>query len=207
MKTRNLVLGVVAAGALVLVSEARANSVSGSLWEGVTLDATPGNLPGAPANVTFTAPSPINFDSTAAGNGYTIGGWLATGGGTISTGAGEALNTMNNTFIYITGQVTVNNGDVFSAAHDDGLTLIINGDTVVNAPGPTSPIVTSGNYTGASGTWDFSLYYSEVLGAPAALRLALPLQSPGVPDSGTTVALLGMSLAGLAGLGRRWRAS
>jgi VPDSG-CTERM motif len=209
MKTRSLTFGVMAAGALVLVTEARANVVFGSLWEGISdnTPAIPSNLPGGAPNVTFTAPSPINFDSRASGNGYTIGGWLSTGSGTILTGAGEAGNTIDDTFIYITGQVTVNNGQVFTLAHDDGLTLIINGQTVVNAPNPTAPTVTSGTYTGPSGNWDFQLYYDEVKGAPAVLQVDLPFQSPSVPDGGTTFALLGMSLAGLASLARRFRLS
>ena len=209
MKIRNLVLGIVAAGALVLVTEARANNVSGSLWEGIA-DNTPADLahlPGGAPDVTFTAPSPINFDSRVAPDGYTIGGWLTTGGGTILTGAGESAKTIDDTFIYITGQVTVNSGQVFSLAHDDGLTLVINGQTVVSAPDPTSPTVTSGTYSGPAGTWDFQLYYDEVMGPPAVLNVDLPLESPAVPDSGTTVALLGMGLAGLASLGRRIRVS
>jgi len=34
-------------------------------------------------------------------------------------------------------RVTMANGETFTVGHDDGLTLIINGVTVVNAPGPT----------------------------------------------------------------------
>ena len=214
MKTKSLVLGVVAAGALVLVTEARANTVTGSLWEGIsdTLPADLAHLPGGAATVTFTAPSPLNFDSRTAVNGYTIGGWLATGGGSITGGtAGHGLLdaglTMDDTFVLITGQVTVTSGQSFTVEHDDGMTLVINGQTVISAPNATAPTPTTGTYSGAAGTWNFELYYDEVQGAPAVLQVDLPLQTQAVPDGGTTVALLGMGLAGLAGLARRVRAS
>ena len=36
----------------------------------------------------------------------------------------------------------------FTIQHDDGTTFVVNGQTVVNQPQPTSPVVTTGSYTG-----------------------------------------------------------
>lgn len=75
----------------------------GSLYEvssGVAQDATPGNVPAGPADVTFTAPSnPLSFNPTDSSAIYTIGDWLATGGATILTGAGHLGDTLDNTLI------------------------------------------------------------------------------------------------------------
>lgn len=185
MRMRILQLAIVAASAFVSVATVHANLVFGSLWEiggpangGGIQNATITNTPVTPANVTFSVNSPFNFDSRNAADGYTIGGWLRTSGATILTGAGEATNSMNNIFIEFTGLVSVTNGQQFTVTHDDGMTLVIGGLTVVNAPGPTSPNQTIGTYTGPTGNQPFTLVYSEVDGLPAVLQLDLPLSVP-----------------------------
>ncbi len=50
---------------------------------------------------------------------------------------------MLNTFFDFKGAVSVTNGQTFTVAHDDGLTLVIDGLTVINAPGPTAPTTTT----------------------------------------------------------------
>jgi hypothetical protein len=210
MKTRQLVLAVLAAGALGLVTEARAASITGSLWENYNPSggAIPSNLPGTSADVTFSVPNgSLYFDSRNADNGYTIGGWLSTGGAPILSGTGQSGNTMDNTFVHLSGMVSVTAGESFTVQQDDGLTLIIGGVTVLSNPGAHSPTSYTGTYTGATGNFAFDLYYAEIDGAPAVLGVNLPFTAGTVPDGGTTVGLLGMGLAGLAGLGRRIRAS
>jgi hypothetical protein len=191
MRIRILQLAVIAASAFASVVTVHANLVFGSLWEiggatngGGIQDATIANIPLTPANVTFGVNSPFNFDSRNAVDGYTIGGWLDTSGATILTGAGESSNSMNNVFIEFTGMVSVTSGQQFTVTHDEGMTLVIDGLTVVNAPGPTSPNQTIGTYTGPTGDQPFTLVYSEVDGPPAVLQLDLPLS---IPEPTTTM--------------------
>jgi hypothetical protein len=109
------------------------------------------------------------------------------------TGNGMQEPTGTGTLFQFTGMVTVNNGDSFSAAHDDGASLQIgtpapSNPPVINAPGPTSSETTMGAYTGPSGTVTFDLVYGECCGLPGALGISLPLASqivslPGTPNS------------------------
>lgn len=75
----------------------------------------------------------------------------------------------------------------------------MNGQTVINAPGPTSPVSTTAAYTGAaSDNAPFSLIYTECCGGPAVLSVSLlaPTNAP-VPEPGSVV-LLGSVLLGVA---------
>ena len=194
------------------IGTVRANLVFGSLWEiggpdngGGIQYATITNIPTTPPDLTFSVNSPLSFDSRNATNGYTIGGWLSTGGATLVTGTSEAGNSVNNIFIEIAGLVSVTNGQQFTVTHDDGLTLVIGGQTVIDAPGPTSPNQTIGVYTGPTGNEPFTLVYSEVDGPPAVLQLDLPLA---VPEP-TMARIAGSSLLlllGMRALRRRRRA-
>jgi hypothetical protein len=157
-----------------------------------------------PADATFSVPSPTNaactgafagdticFNSNASTNGYTLGGFLATGGATILTGSAAALNAdLDNTVFEFTGNVTVTTGEMFQAGHDDGLQLQIGSTLVINAPGPTGFTTTPATYTGPSGTFPFDLVYGECCGPPAALGISLPLVTPTVPEPSSLVLLL-----------------
>ena len=74
-------------------------------------------------------------------NGYTVGGFLATGGATILTPPSAALTaalaaSLDNTVFEFTGTVTVSNGQSFQAGNDDGLQLMIGSNLVINDPLP-----------------------------------------------------------------------
>ena len=79
---------------------------------------------------------------------------------------------------------------------------MINGLTVVSAPGPTAAVSTTGTYTGAPGTFAFTLAYGECCGAPAVLDVNLPLSSTPEPS---TWAMMGLGFAALGFAGYRAR--
>lgn len=175
---------------------AQAAVVTGSIYENqaaASANATPANVPGGPADVTFTAPSPLSFTS---GGAYTIGEFLTSGGASVLTGGAKLGDTLQNTLFNFTGTVSVTNGQTFTAGHDDGLTLVIGGLTVINAPLKTSFVNTTQTYTGPTGTFAFQLVYGECCGAPAELAISLPLTSA-VPEPSTWA----MMILGFVGVG------
>ena len=165
--------------------------IMGSIWENqaaASANATPANVPGTAPDVTFDVPgTSINFQSQTSINGYTIGGYLSSGGATITSGASHAADNLNNTIFNITGTVTVTNGETFTAGHDDGLTLIIGGTTVISVPGPTSFATTTETYTGPSGNFPFQLVYGECCGAPADLEISGLALVSSVPEPSSVV--------------------
>lgn len=190
MKTIRSRFLLLAIGMLALATAAHANFITGDLYEGVSADATPANIPAGAPDVTFSVNSPLNFNSTVGGD--TVGGFLASGGATILTGASHAGDNLNNTLITFQGLVSVVHGQTFTVTHDDGLTLIIGGSTVINAPGPTSPAITTETYNGPTGNEPFLLVYGETHGPPAVLQVDLPLEIA-VPEP-TTIAAGAMVL-------------
>ncbi len=210
--------GILAAAAVLSPGTSHASVVIGSAYlnNAASSNAVIGFSHGA-ADATFSVPSPTNpacggifagdtlcFNSNASANGYTLGGFLATGGATILTGSPAALAAnLNNTVLEFTGTVTVTNGELFQAGHDDGLQLQIGSVLMIDAPGPTGFTTTPATYTGPSGTFSFDLVYGECCGPPAALGVALPFVSvPSVPEP-AALAMLGFGLVGLGAVRRR----
>lgn len=185
---------------------AQANLLSGELWHvsaGAAGSAVPANVPASPPDVTFDVNSPIDFNSSS---GYTVGAFLTGGGafGIVEHTAGTLASSLDNTLIEFTGTVTVTTGETFTVTHDDGLTLIIGGLNLGFNPGPTAPTTTTVTYTGPSGNLPFELVYAECCGPPAVLQVSLPLTST-VPESGSTLGLLGAASAMIGAFGRRLR--
>jgi hypothetical protein len=193
---RKSLIGVGAAFALLAVSGiAHASTVNVSIWENNSSLPIPADVPGTAADITGTMTSNIMLDSRLVGNGYTIGGFLGSGGATFTslTGASQLGNTVDNTLWNITGSITVTNGESFTALHDDGLDFLINGTNLINASNPTAPATSTGTWTGLAGTYNFQLIYSEVQGPPAVLEMNVS----GVPEPSTWA----MMILGFFGVG------
>ena len=92
------------------------------------------------------------------------------GAGGVNYGAGVAASALDATIWLFTGTASFTTGQAFTIIHDDGVTFVVNGQTVINNPIPPSTI-TAGNYTGAAGTQTFNLYYAECCSGPAFLNV------------------------------------
>jgi hypothetical protein len=161
---------------------------------------------GAP-DVTFSVPypNPACAGATFAGTAFTgdtlcfysgnsdsntLRSFLASGGvdaTTIVENTPGALDaTFDGTVFEFTGMVAVTSGRTFRAVHDDGLQLMIGSQLVIDAPEPASfdipaESITTGTYSGDSGTFPFDLVYGECCGGEAVLGISLPVVSIAPP--------------------------
>jgi hypothetical protein len=192
--------------ALCYLGTAQANVITGHLWhvsEAISQNAIPANVPLTTPDVVFNVNSPMSFSGTSV----SVGTWLASSAAfaitenTPGTLASLMDNGVQGTMLEFVGSVTVTNGQTFTVTHDDGLTLIIGGITVISNPGPTAPTTDTITYTGPTGTFAFQLVYGECCGGPAVLQIDLPFVN--VAPEPATLALIGLGLAGLTFARRR----
>src|SRR5262249_49153685 len=144
----------------MLAGIVHASPINGSLWQvsnAIASDAILANVPATAPDVTFQVNAPLNFN-----NGTTVNAFLTSGGAFNITGAAGALSrAISPSLIEFVGEVSVTTGQQFSVSHDDGLTLIVGGLTVISAPGPTGPVLTTETYSGPTGNFPFTLVYGE----------------------------------------------
>ena len=165
---RCMTLFLVVLGLALLPSVAGAQTITGSVWEvsnATASDAIFANIPGTPPDATFTvANGPIDFDSRIGG--YTLAGFLSSGGATCVGSICSSMMSDGSTFgmmIELTGTVSLTAGQSFTVTHDDGLTLVVGGITLVSTPGATAPTTTTVTWTGGTGTFSFDLDRKSVV--------------------------------------------
>ena len=123
--------------------------------------------------MTFDVASPFDFDKTTA----TVTDWLGSSSAfnIVENTAGTLASLMDGggvgTIVNFLGSVSVTNGQQFTVTHDDGLSLIIDGNLVISAPGPTSPTTGTYTYTGATGTFPFNWSTQNAVGGQLSFKL------------------------------------
>ena len=193
-RLHNLILVAACSAACTM---ANAAAITGSLWavsDPVAQNAILANVPGTPPDVTFQVNAPLTFFSAGVSS---VNAWLLSGGAFNIVGSPAALNRQfSPSLVQFTGQVSVTNGQTFALTHDDGLTLIIGGTSVISAPGPSGAAQLIGTYTGPTGNFPFTLVYGECCVGAAVLQVNLPFQpgtptTSGVPEPGTFALMAG----------------
>ena len=167
--------------------------------------ATVANFLAVASDAVFTYTGNIDFGIPGSqdSNVTKIAGFLASGGGVITDAdagelaflAGTLLSQgtyVTTTFFKITG--TFASAVAGTITHDDGVTLVANGQTGGVSSAPTTVLNTAFSSTGGA----FTLYYAAANGNPSVLKVDV---SP-VPVPAGGLLLIG-ALGGLAALRRR----
>jgi hypothetical protein len=194
-----------------LAASARADFINGYAWvttEAISQNAAPASLALATCSHGTAACTVGNADVSFTTTGVNF---PLQGSGTIATRLASSTFPLNNlvdsapnaaldpTIWEFVGNISVTNGDTFTFGHDDGVTFIVNGQTVVNQPAPTGFVNTPGTYTGATNNnAPFQLIYGECCGGQAGLSVTLlgPGSAPGVPEPSSAL-LMGLGLAAI----------
>jgi hypothetical protein len=205
LNLRLLPLAIAAIGLFVATS-AKADTVNFSVWENGITNLQPTPPPGS--SVYGTTPTvtgsvsnsnPLNLFSFTSGTDLSLNGFLTAGGDSVvyNTGASASGDSINQSVFEFSGSAELQAGVTYSFTKDDGMILVVNGVTVINAGNATAADTVSFTQ-GTSGVYNFQLYYDETNGPPAVLTGNL-----GAAPEPSSFLLLGSSLLGAAGMLRR----
>jgi hypothetical protein len=103
----------------------------------------------------------------------------------------------------ITGTEMFLSGTTYKITHDDGITVKLDGSTIISSPGPQAGGVST--FTTTTGMHTIDIVYGECCGNPATLMSNLPVNNP-IPEPGS-LELMALGVVGLlAGFRRKvWR--
>jgi PEP-CTERM motif len=195
---------------LAFASTVRAD-IMGQVYEGIPNPgnaADPANQSASLANAQFTSTG-INYcssfsDLSCVSAAYNVSAFLNSPTFTSPVNGFNPTATVDNTEVVLNGSIFLTAGaNNFQINHDDGLTLSLDGGIglVVNAPGPTPPVITPFTINAPStGLYNFTLDYSECCGPPAVLQWTFPTGVPvGTVPEPSTFVMVGTGLLGLGG--------
>ncbi len=157
---------------LALPFAAHANTIEGSVFCNISsADANNTPAPGiTPTSGTLCATfesSGINFNNPWGTN--SIGTFLNSNNliiGSVNYLNGfDASSSLDYSLFRFTGFGAFQNGQTYSATHDDGTVMSVNGVTVINEPGPTPVSTDTFTWTGDSGNYNFEYDFTEAQGS------------------------------------------
>lgn len=118
----------------------------------------------------------------------------------ISTGTATTQSaTTYGQLLEITGNETFVGGTTYTITHDDGITVRLDGTTIISSAGPQSAGVST--FTTTSGLHMIDIVYGECCGNPSELTSNLPVNA--IPEPATITFMFAGLVAALATLRRR----
>ena len=167
---------------------------NGGTWDSAFGQAAGNAAPVAPTSglqgtFTVAAGQDLDFASSGTLNNFLSSGTTSTGSSYTCTGSYCSSNvstfSTRGTIVEITGSAQLNTGTTYSVTHDDGITLLLNGSTVLGGSGTTTAgpqgATTSYFHVSTNGIYSVDLFYGECCNPPADLSTNFASLTPMTP--------------------------